>query len=218
MADLCDEGYLSQPHTSAGRIPTEKGFRSYVRSLSTNRVLRAELERVRAELSQMETVEEKVERSSHMLTQMTRTVGIVAAIPASGQTLDRVELLALPERQVLMVVVTRDHIVRNRVITLDEALRQDDLDSIRNYINRNFEGWVLADVREELEQRLEQESAAYDAILKRLTVLYAKGLLDVGLITPEIHMEGASNLVGLDLHLTREKMRELFRTLEEKKR
>ena len=76
---------------------------------------------------------------------------------------------------------------------------------------------VLSDVQVELEKRLEQESAAYDAILKKLNVLYEKGLLDIG-DSPEIHMEGASNLVGLDLHLTREKMRELFRALEQKKK
>jgi heat-inducible transcriptional repressor len=68
-----------------------------------------------------------------------------------------------------------------------------------------------------LQRRLEQESAAYDAILKRLIVLYGKGLLDVSW-APEVYLEGAANLVFLDLHLTREKMRELFRALEEKKR
>ena len=68
-----------------------------------------------------------------------------------------------------------------------------------------------------LRHRLEQQSAAYDSILKKLAVLYTKGLLDIE-VSPEVYLEGASNLVGLDLHLTREKMRELFRALEEKKR
>ena len=87
MADLYDNGYLAQPHTSAGRIPTEKAFRSYVQSLTRGRVLVTELQRLRAELSQLSTMEARVERSSHMLTEMTRSVGITAAIPASSQTL-----------------------------------------------------------------------------------------------------------------------------------
>ena len=116
-----------------------------------------------------------------------------------------------------MVVVTRDQMVRNRVVSLDEAIPQDELVSIRNYINRNFRGWSLSAIHSELEKRLEQASAAYDAVLKKLTLLYSKGLLDIGL-SPEIHLEGTSNLVGLDLHLTREKMRDLFRALEEKKK
>jgi heat-inducible transcriptional repressor len=217
MADLFEGGFLSQPHTSAGRIPTEKAFRSYVQSLARGRLLAAELQRMRSELSQLSTMEARVERSSHMLTEMTRSVGITAAIPASSQTLHQIELIPLADRRVLMIVVTRDRIVRNRVVAVDENYSQDDLASIRNYINRNFSGWTLSEIHAELEGRLEQQSAAYDAILKRLNELYAKGLLDIE-VSPEIHLEGASNLVGLDLHLTREKLRELFHTLEEKKR
>lgn len=218
MADLCDEGYLAQPHTSAGRIPTEKAFRSYINSLlNSNRMLSTELSRVRTELGRMDTMEGRVERTSHILTEMTRGVGIAAAIPTATQHLDQIELLSLGDCRVLMIVVTRDRTVRQRVVMLDERLTEQELESIRNYVNRNFSGWVLSDVQAELNRRLDEESAAYDAILSKLTLLNDKGLLAIGL-APEIHMEGASNLLGLDLHLTHEKMRELFRTLEEKKR
>lgn len=217
MADLCDEGYLSQPHTSAGRIPTEKAFRSYVQSLARGRVLINELHRLRKELNQIATMEGRVERSSHMLTEMTDSVGIAVAIPTSSQLLDQIELVSLSDRRVLMVVATRDQMVRNRVVALEEPVSQDELISIRNYVNRTFSGWTLSQVHSELRRRLEQESAAYDSVLKKLNLLYAKGLMDIGL-SPEIHMEGTSNLVGLDLHLTREKMRELFQALEEKKK
>jgi heat-inducible transcriptional repressor len=215
MADLDEQGYLSQPHTSAGRVPTEKAFRSYVESLSLRRLAAAEIERLRSEFGRLDTFEERIERTSRMLTEMTQGVGLAAAIPKASPALERIELIALPDRRVLMVVVTRDRQVRNRVVGMEEPVSAGELDSIRNYINQNFTGWSLEDVRMELAQRLRHASATYDAILRKLTVLYAKGLLD---LPPEVHMEGASNLVGLDLHLTKEKMRELFRTLEEKKR
>jgi len=217
MADLCDGGYLSQPHTSAGRVPTEKAFRSYVQSLARGRLLIAELQRLRGELSLLTTMEARVERSSHMLMEMTSSVGITAAIPTSSQTLDQVELISLSDHRVLMVVVTRDRMVHNRVVSLGESVSQDELGSIRNYLNRNFSGWTLSAIHTELKHRIEQQSAAYDELLKKLTLLYSKGLLDID-VAPEVHLEGASNLVGLDLHLTREKLRELFHTLEEKKR
>jgi heat-inducible transcriptional repressor len=146
---------------------------------------------------------------------MTRGVGIAAAIPASP-ALDQVELVALPDRRVLMVVMTRDQQVRNRVVTLDQAFTSDELASIRNYINRNFSGWLLEDVRRELSARLDQAAAAYDDILRKLTLLYSKGLLEVE-EGPEVHMEGASNLFMVDLRLTHDKMRELLRALEEKR-
>lgn len=218
MADLVDEGYLSQPHTSAGRIPTEKAFRSYINSLSgNNRVLSAEISRLRAELSRVDSMEARVERSSHMLTEMTHGVGIAASIPAVSQTLDQIELVGLGERRVLMIVVTTDRTVRQRMIMLEDPIAQEELEQIRNYVNRNFSGWALADVQRELSLRLEQESAAYDEILKKLSELNSRGLLDMD-FSPEVHLEGASNLVGFDLHLTRERMRELFHALEQKKR
>jgi heat-inducible transcriptional repressor len=217
MADLSESGYLEQPHTSAGRVPTEKAFRVYVQSLGVRRLRSAEMERLRAELQAEETIEGRAERSSHVLTQLTGNVGIAATIPAASQTLHQVELLSLADGRILMIVVTRDGVVRERIVSLEERLSQQDLDSIRNYLNWNFSGWILEEARRELARRLEQESALYDAILRRLALLRAKGLLDFRL-DPNIFLEGTANLIGLDLQLTREKMRELLRALEEKKR
>ncbi len=217
MADLADNGYLAQPHTSAGRIPTEKAYRFYVKSLTAKPMRFADRERMFTQLSELDTVEARVERSCQILTELTRNVGIAAALPATAQELEQIELLTLSDRRVLMILITRDRMVRNRVVSLDEEISQDDLNSIRNYVNRNFAGWPLGEARRELLRRIEEERAAYDAILRRLTVLCQKGLLESDR-NPQIHMDGASNLVGLDLHLTRETMRDLFRALEEKKR
>jgi heat-inducible transcriptional repressor len=214
MADLADEGYLYQPHTSAGRIPTDKAFQFYVKTLTARPTHNP---KIVAELSEAGDVEECVQKTSRMLTEMTRNVGIAAALPATQQQLEHIELISLADRRVLMILVTRDRTVRNRVVVLEEAISPDELTSLRNYVNRNFAGWKLSDARVELMRLLEEERAAYDEVLKHLTVLYQKGLLDLD-SNPWIHMEGASNLVGLDLHLTRERMRELFQALEEKKR
>jgi heat-inducible transcriptional repressor len=217
MADLLEEGYLSQPHTSAGRVPTELGFQSYVGTLLGSRIIQGELDRLHIELQNAGGVEARIQRSSRLLTEITRNFGIAAAIPTENQTLESVELISLPERRVLMVVITRDRLVRNKVIQVEDHVTQDELYSIRNYINHHFRGWVVPLIHLELKRRLELDSAAYDAILRRLNLLYNSGLLDLGL-TPEVHFDGVENLIGLDLHLTRERMRELFRALEEKKR
>jgi heat-inducible transcriptional repressor len=217
MADLLEEGYLSQPHTSAGRVPTERAYESYVKTLIGNRIVQAELDRLHFDIRGAGGVEARIERSSKLLTEITRNFGIAAAIPSENQTLDQVELLALPDRRILMVVITRDRMVRNKLITVEDHISQEELTSIRNYINYNFGGWPLPNIHRELKRRLELESAAYDAILRRVSIFYSKGLLDLGQVA-EVHFDGAVNLIGLDLHLTRERMRELFRALEEKKR
>src|SRR6185437_9954127 len=97
MADLAEEGYLSQPHTSAGRIPTEKAFRSYVRSLTATRTATSETDRLRTEFSGLHSIGEQVESSSYILMELTRNVGIAAALPATAQELDQVELVPLAD-------------------------------------------------------------------------------------------------------------------------
>src|ERR1700722_10042969 len=92
MADLADEGYLSQPHTSAGRIPTEKAFQLYVASLQGHQMPTIESDRLRREFSGVDTIGARVERSSYLLMELTRNVGIAAAIPALSQELDQIEL------------------------------------------------------------------------------------------------------------------------------
>ncbi|MGH9660686.1 MAG: heat-inducible transcriptional repressor HrcA [Bryobacteraceae bacterium] len=217
MAELAGEGYLDQPHTSAGRIPTEKAFRVYVQSVTAARVQRAQVDRLRAELAQAGTVEARLEHSSHLLTQWTRGVGIAAAIPASSQILEHIELVALAEGRVLLILVTRDRMLRERIVHLDEPVTQDELASIRNYVNLNFSGWSLREARAELLRRIDLERATYDAILRKMALLYHKGLLEAD-ASPEVRLDGASNLAAVDLHLTRERLRELFRALEQKTR
>jgi heat-inducible transcriptional repressor len=217
MADLADDGYLSQPHTSAGRVPTEKAFQLYVASLQGQRMLSSESDRLRHEFSGLDSIGARVERSSYLLMELTRNVGIAAAIPALSQELDQIELVPLSDNRVLMILATRDHMVRNRVVTLEEPASPDELASIRNYVNRNFAGWQLGAARRELLRRLLEERELYDAALRKLQTLYRKGLLE-GDSSPEVHMEGASNLVGLDLHLTRETLRDLLGALEQKRR
>lgn len=216
MADLADLGYLAQPHTSAGRVPTEKAFRHYSRSLGAGRILEGELANLRNELAGMASTEDRMERTSRLLSEMTRNLSIVATIPASSQTLDEIELVLLPDMRILMVVVTQDHLIRNQVVKLEEPVTSDELASIRNFVNRTFSGWDLSSIRGELARRLQSESAQYDNLQRKLILLYHKGLLDIGM-QPKVHMDGASNLVGLDLHVTKERLRELFRTLEEKR-
>ena len=116
MADLADEGYLSQPHTSAGRVPTGKAFCFFVGSLATNRPTATESDRMTNEFRALDTVGERVERSSYILVELTRNVGIAAAIPELAQELDQIQLVPLSDRRVLMVLATRDHMVDRKSV------------------------------------------------------------------------------------------------------
>ena len=98
------------------------------------------------------------------------------------------------------------------------SFSQDELASIRNYINRNFSGWMLSEIHADLEAAAGAAERGLRRDSEEAERCCTPKVFWISKLTPEIHMEGASNLVGLDLHLTREKLRELFHTLEEKKR
>jgi len=216
MADLADNGYLAQPHTSAGRIPTGKAFQDFAGAVAPGPLPASDRQRILQQMQSGENLEERVEIASRVLTEITQNVGIAAALPASAQELEHIELIALSGARVLMIVATRDLMVRHRVVTLDREMKQDDLVQLRNYVNTNFAGWTLEKARAELLRRIEEERALYDAMLQQLTLLCEKGLL-VADQDPQLAMDGTSYLMGLDLHLTSERMRDLFRALEEKK-
>ncbi|HVW07038.1 MAG TPA: heat-inducible transcriptional repressor HrcA [Bryobacteraceae bacterium] len=214
MADLAEDGYLAQPHASAGRVPTEKAFRDFAASLPPKPLAHADRLRLYSRIQSAGSLEDRIATASRVLTEFTRNVGIVAALPISSQELEHIELIGLSDRRVLMIVATRDHMVRNRVVTLDRELHQNDLTLLRNYVNHHFAGWTLERARLELLRRIEEERATYDEMLRHLTLLCEKGLFADS--DPQLAMDGASYLIGLDLHLTRERMHELFRALEQK--
>lgn len=214
MADLADDGYLAQPHASAGRVPTDKAFRDFAASVPARPLPHAERQHIYSRMQSAGSLEDRIGAASSILTEFTRNVGIATALPVSSQELEHIELVGLSDRRVLMIVATRDHLVRNRVVTLEREIHQNDLTLLRNYVNHHFAGWTLERARAELLRRIEQERATYDEMLRQLTLLCEKGLLADS--EPELAMDGASYLVGLDLHLTRERMHELFRALEQK--
>ena len=214
MADLADDGYLAQPHTSSGRIPTEKAFRDFAANVLRRPLPSAFRQRIMTQMQLADTLEARVDTASRVLTEFTRNVGIATALPASSQELEHIELAGLSDRRVLMIVATRDRMVRNRVVTLDHELTAANLTVLRNYINHEFSGWTLERARTEMLRRIEEERARYDEMMSQLTMLCRKGLFAD--TDPSFAMDGASYLIGLDLRLTRDRMHELFRALEQK--
>src|SRR5262249_12611866 len=153
-------------------------FRFYVSALAVGRIAQTQAERMREEFSALNSVGARVEHSSRLLMELTRNVGIAAAIPALAQELDQIELVPLSDSRVLMILAARDRRVHNRVVTLDEPVAAEELAAVRNYVNRNFSGWQLGEARAELLRRMAAERALYAAVSSKLDLLCRKGLLE----------------------------------------
>jgi heat-inducible transcriptional repressor len=218
MADLSEGGFLEQPHTSAGRVPTAQAFRYYVQQLGNKmRALPpADQSMIRSSIGEPADAEQFLERSSHLLSQLSRNVGVAMTANVATEALEHVHFTRLAESKVLAVVVTRGGVVSDRVLRVKRDLRQDDLDVSARYINENFRGWTLAAARAELQHRIEQERSEYDRLMRSLEQLYRDGALADRPREQAIYVEGAANLVANAPDA--ERLRQILETLEAKER
>jgi heat-inducible transcriptional repressor len=215
MADLADAGFLEQPHASAGRVPTAEAYRYYVEQLSGEARLSHENQSIiKDTLTGATDVEEFMERTSHVLSLISHSVGVTVATTGPRNALDHVYFSRLSEQKVLAVVVARSGVVRDRVLRLD--ISQNDLDLAARYINENFRGWTMDDMRAELARRLEQERSEYNRLMNSLEQLYQQGALASNQGTQAVFVEGAANLITDDHDRLR--LQEMLRTLEEKEK
>jgi heat-inducible transcriptional repressor len=215
MAELSDAGYLEQPHTSAGRVPTTEGYRYYVEQITGNASLAPQEQNMISEsLAGISDVQEFMERTSHVLSLISRNVGVTVASSAPKNALEHVYFSRLGDQKVLAVLVTKSGLVRDRVLRLD--LHQDDLDLAARYINENFRGWTMEAMRTEIARRIEQERSEYDRLMHSIEQLYKQGALAAEQGAEVVFVEGAANLVTADHD--RERLQEMIKTLEEKEK
>jgi heat-inducible transcriptional repressor len=221
FARLEADGYVQQPHTSAGRVPTDRAYRVFVDLLLEGRRPARPAAGVEHELRQ------RAERSplmddllvsvSHMVSRASRHVGF--AIGGTDLVLQRIELISLEGSRVLVVVVSRGNQVTQKVVDAGEAIRPDDLVQAANYLNTEFAGLSLFDVREAVLARLAQERILYDELMARALRL-ARVTLEELPRQNAFHVEGAASLLDSSTPDTvaLPTLRSLLQMMEEKER
>jgi len=145
---------------------------------------------------------------------ISRNVGVAVTIGGPKNALEHVYFSRLGDQKVLAVVVTRSGLVRDRVLRMD--LSQSDLDLAARYINENFRGWTMEDLRSEISRRLEQERSEYDRLMQAIEQLHKQGALATDQASQSVYVEGAANLVAGEQD--RKRLQELLQTLEEKEK
>jgi heat-inducible transcriptional repressor len=222
MAELADAGLLEQPHTSAGRMPSARAFRMYVEQLSGGTIARlpgpsaAEVQsRIDTSFAGVAGAEALLERTSHVLATLSSGVGVAMSAVTTLDALEHVHFSRLAERRVLAVVVTRNGMVRDRVLALDRDLTMLELETAARFLNEHFRGWSVERVRAELARLIESERSAYQEMMEAAQQLWAQ---TVAQTVPEqaIFVDGVANLLGLPED--RARLREMLTALETKER
>lgn len=223
MGELENAGLVEQPHTSAGRVPTDKGYRYYVdHMLGETRLSQSDLNAIdRVFVSNdMDSVssDRLMERASHALSELSENVGIVISPSLADNQLRHIEFLLLSDRRILVVLVTGTNNVHNKIIRVDDALTQDELERTARYLNVEFTGKSLQVIRAEILELMREEKALYDRLLRNAILLCDMSLEGEESGSGEVYVDGASNILSKPDFVDIDRMRELFRTFEEKSR
>ena len=224
MAELEDAGLVEQPHTSAGRVPTDKGYRYYVDNIvGEARLSRTDLKAIDHLFSTNEidadvSPDRLMETASHVLSALSQNVGIVVSPSLADNRLNHIEFMLLPDRRILVVLVSTANIIHNKVIRVADELTQDDLDRTARYLNTEFSGKSLLAIRTEIVELMKEEKALYDRLLQNAVMLCERSLEGEESSGGDVYVDGASNILTKPDFVDIERMRELFRTFEEKSR
>jgi heat-inducible transcriptional repressor len=218
MADLEERGFLQQPHTSAGRIPTDSAYRLYVdQMLPRARVGAKQVQVIDAALAESRReIPDLLSEASRQLSQFSNQVGLVLAPALQRVVIDRIEFVRLDPRRVVAILIARTGEVHNRMLAVVEPETQRDLDHVGRYLTDELGGRTLPEMRDRLVLRMAEERAAYDTLMAQSLEL-GRQAFESDESDAELLVGGASNLIGSPEFSEIETMRGMFRTLEEKK-
>ena len=217
MADLEDMGLIRAPHTSAGRIPTQSGYRMFVDTLLKVKPLDSNaLRRIEGEFTLDQDPKSLLESASSLLSQVTKLAGIVR-IPRREQVVFRqLEFLALAPTRVLVILVTQDGGVHNRVINSDKAYSPAELVQAANCFNETYAGLALNDVKRRLINAMRQDSEDMQRMMRSALQMAHQAFPDDKGQTDDLVVSGESNLLEIPELGDVSKLRRLFEAFNTK--
>lgn len=218
MADLEDGGYLFQPHTSAGRVPTASAYRFFVEQVAAPATASPEDRLwIKRELESAETPEAVMERASHVLSAVSRGLGIFISPPLSRSVVEHLKFLLLPDKRVLIILITNGGATRDKLIRPERSFLQEDLDRVANHLNHHYKGWTLEAMRADLKKQVEREREQYGRIAGDALELCDPSILNDA-SDRKVYVDGASQIAASPDFTDLDQLRELLQAIEEKDR
>jgi heat-inducible transcriptional repressor len=218
MADLEDGGYLYQPHTSAGRVPTAAAYRFFAQEIASQATLTVEDRNwINREMSGASSAAEITERAGHVLAEVSRGVGIIVSPPLRRAVLEHARMWLLPDGRVVVVLISPGGNTRDKVLRPSRVFTQPELDATADFLNRNYAGWTLDAIRSDLLQKLATERERYETLAQSALTLCDPAILSETL-PQQIYVEGTAQFVGTPEFADQGQLRELLAAIEEKNR
>lgn len=215
MSDLEEMGFLRQPHTSAGRVPTDIGYRFYVDKIESGQDaykdllmdLNRKLDTIRKDINSF------LDEASRMLSTMTHYIGITMSPNTSSTTLHRIELIKYKGNRVVVILFTDEGIIKNMIITSSSDISQRDLNRIAEYINKEYSGHTLDEIKKSIVREMSRDKVICDKLISE-AVRICRDIFSVS--TGNLYISGLSEMLDLPDFCDIDRIRELLKTIEDK--
>ncbi|MEW6162025.1 MAG: heat-inducible transcriptional repressor HrcA [Nitrospirota bacterium] len=217
MADLEEMGFLTQPHTSAGRIPTDRGYRFYVDSLVAEGDYYSNIEILQGLYNRLEALRNNIDvllsETTKTLSMLSHYIGVAMSPMPDISTLKRIELLKYKADKVAAILFTDEGLIKNRVVSLDSEVSQKDLNRIAGYLNSEFSGHTFDEIRLKVIKEMSKEKTRCNSLILRAMRICQEALF---FLHSDIFVSGLSEVLELPDFADLKKIRDLSRAIEDK--
>jgi heat-inducible transcriptional repressor len=219
MADLEDLGFLHQPHTSAGRVPTDRGYRFFINHLMKSRAIsQREREAIDEEVRGASEIEQMLHLSSSVLSKLSDQIGVIFMPTLLQFVVRSMDFILVAENRILCVAVGTNGVVVNKVIETRHRFTRDELEKISRFITIEFAGCTLDLIRRRLIRMTEEERAQHDQMLQKTISLGIEAVNDVAPFEHELYVEGAASILNKPEFSDAVALRKTFLALQEKEK
>ncbi|HUP50488.1 MAG TPA: heat-inducible transcriptional repressor HrcA [Thermoanaerobaculia bacterium] len=219
MADLEDLGYLQQPHTSAGRVPTDRGYRFFIDHLMKSHLLTdAERHAIDDQVGHASQIEEVLHLTSSLLSKLSDQIGVVFMPTLLQFAIRSIDFILVAENKIMCVIVGTNGVIVNKVIETRLAFTREELEKIGRYITSECSGMTLDAIRRRLIRLTEEERALHDEMLRKTIALGIEAVNDVAPVEHDLYLEGASSILLKPEYSDAQAMRKTFLALQEKEK
>lgn len=221
MADLEELGYLNQPHTSAGRIPTDRGYRFYVNCLSEMEEFSNKDDHFKEFFLQftekLKNIKDDVNsiflEMTNALSSISNYIGVATPPKTEKATLNRINFLKYKENKAVAILLTEEGVIKNKIIDIDTTLSQEDLSRLADFLNSEYSGYTIDEIRNMIVKRMRKEKLNWDKLIDRAIRLYEQSL---SFTEEEIFMSGIYDMMNLPDFSDISRIREIAKTIKDK--
>jgi heat-inducible transcriptional repressor len=218
MVDLEEGGFLYQPHTSAGRVPTAAAYRFFAQEIATQATISTvDKEWIKREMGAGTNASEITERAGHVLAEVSNALGIIVSPPMGKTVIEHARMWLLPDGRVVVVLISPGGNTRDKILRPSRPFSQSELDATADFLNRHYSGWTLEAIRADLLQKLATERERYEGIVQSALALCDPAILGDD-SARQVYVEGAAQMVGAADFADQTQLRDLLSAIEEKHR